>query len=55
MTLSDISEFSEQAAECKSADALAQLFDDAGEDIEISMLGAVSESCKSMSDIFVFG
>ena len=55
MTLSDISEFSEQAAECKSADALAQLFDDAGEDIEISMLGAVSESCKSMSDIFVCG
>ena len=52
MTLSDISEFSEQAAECKSADALAQLFDDAGEDIEISMLGAVSESCEDSAVIY---
>ena len=55
MTLSDINEFVEQAAECENTDALAQLFDDAGEDIENSMLVKTLERCKSIENIFVCG
>lgn len=55
MTLGDINEFAGQAAECKSTDELARLFDDAGEDIESSKLDAAMKNCKSMDKIFVCG